>query len=166
MSVTPERAQELLELYQQLKNTILDIDQKYSLNYHEPELELPPTLGLQPLEYVPKTEQELRALAAADVSPNHTTKVRTFEQSYLRQKQALEGKRFRLSESSRKKLAELLEKYTQGIKQLRRRMINNGLIFSSVVNQANDDELANYNLQVSQTITHFDNLIEDRKSVV
>ncbi|MBO5867254.1 MAG: hypothetical protein J6Q55_04320, partial [Clostridia bacterium] len=66
-----------------------------------------------------------------------------------------------LSESSRKKLAELLEKYTQGVKQLRRRMINNGLIFSSVVNQANDDELANYNLQVSQTITHFDNVIDE-----
>ncbi|MBR2986039.1 MAG: hypothetical protein IKC58_05530 [Clostridia bacterium] len=159
MSISPERAQELQEQYQELKETILDIDKKYALNYQEPQLDLPPTLGLQPLEFVPKTEEELRALASADVTPNHQNKLRNFEQSYLRQKQSLEGKRFRLSESSRKKLAQLLDDYNADIKKLRRRLINNGLIFSSVVTQANDNALVEYNNKVSNTVTHYDNLI-------
>ena len=159
-NITPERAQELLEQYQQLKETILDIDKKYSLNYQEPQLDLPPTLGLQPMEFVPKTEEELRALATADVTPNHKNKMRTFEQSYLRQRQNLQSKMFRLSESSRKKLAELLTDYNVDIKKLRRRMVNNGLIYSSVVTQENDKTLQQYNDKVEHTNTHYDNLLE------
>ncbi len=159
-NITPERAQELLEQYQQLKKTILDIDKKYSLNYQEPQLDLPPTLGLQPMEFVPKTEEELRALATTDVTPTHQNKVRTFEQSYLRQRQSLEGKMFRLSESSRKKLAELLTDYNVDIKKLRRRMVNNGLIYSSVVTQQNDNALQEYNDKVTHTTNHYDNLLQ------
>ena len=159
-NITPERAQELLEQYQQLKETILDIDKKYSLNYQEPQLDLPPTLGLQPMEFVPKTEEELRALATADVTPNHQNKLRTFDQNYLRQRQNLQSKMFRLSESSRKKLAELLTDYNVDIKKLRRRMVNNGLIYSSVVTQENDKTLQQYNDKVEHTTTHYDNLLE------
>lgn len=158
-NITPERAQELQEMYQELKETILDIDKKYSLNYQEPQLDLPPTLGLQPLEYTPKTEEELRDLAIEDVTPGFQNKVRTLEQSYLRQKQSLEGKKLRLSESSRKKLAELLSDYNVDLKKLRRRLVNNGLIYSSVVTQANDNALAEYNSKVAETTTHYDNLI-------
>lgn len=160
MSITAERAQEIIDLYQGLKATILDIDKKYSLNYQEPELELPPTLGLEPMEYTPKTESELLALATADVAPNHTNKVRNFEQSYLRTKQGYEAQKLRLTESSRKKLEELLGKYTAQVKTLRRKLINNGLIFSSVVTKANDDALADYNSQVSQSIIHYDGLLD------
>ena len=160
MSITAERAQQLLEMYQELKNTILDIDKKYCLNYQEPQLNLPPTLDLQPIEYVAKTESELMALATADVTPNHTNKVRNFEQSYLKTKQGYESQIARLSESSRKKLAELLDKYNADVKKLRRKLVNNGLIYSSVVTKSNDDVLADYNKQVSESITHFDNLID------
>lgn len=161
MSISTERAQQLLQLFEQLKQTILDIDKKYSLNYQEPQLDLPPSLDLQPLEYVPKTQEQLVALARADVSPNHTNKVRNLEQSYLRQKQSLEGKKLRLAESSRKKLEDLLKKYNEDIKKLRRRLVNNGLIYSSVVTKYNDDALQGYNEQVSQSITHFDNLLDE-----
>lgn len=160
MSITTERAQELITMYQDLKDTILDIDKKYSLNYQEPQLDLPPTLGLEPMEYVPKTEEELLALATADVTPNHTNKVRNFEQSYLRTKQGYEAQKLRLTESSRKKLAELLDKYNAEVKTLRRKLINNGLIFSSVVTKANDDALSDYNDQVSQSIIHYDSLLD------
>lgn len=159
MSITPERTEELLAEYQELKETILDIDKKYSLNYQEPELDLPPTLGLEPLEYTPKTEQELMELATIDVTANHQNKVRVFEQSYLRQKQSLEGKKLRLSESSRKKLADLLSDYNIDLKKLRRRLVNNGLIYSSVVTQKSDEALQSYNSQVEETTTHYDNLI-------
>jgi hypothetical protein len=159
-TITAERAQELLEQYKELKETILDIDKKYSLNYQEPQLDLPPTLGLQPMEFVPKTEEELRALAAMDVTPSFQNKMRTFEQSYLRQKQSLQSKMFRLSESSRKKLAELLTDYNVDIKKLRRRMVNNGLIYSSVVTQENDKTLQAYNDNVTHTNTHYDNLLQ------
>ena len=161
MSISTERAQQLLQLFEQLKQTILDIDKKYALNYQEPQLDLPPSLDLQPLEYVPKTQEQLVALARADVSPNHTNKVRNLEQSYLRQKQSLEGKKLRLAESSRKKLEDLLKKYNEDIKKLRRRLVNNGLIYSSVVTKYNDDALQGYNEQVSQSITHFDNLLDE-----
>ena len=110
MSVTAERTRELLAMYQGLKDTILDIDKKYSLNYQEPELNLPPTLDLQPLEYIPKTESELMALATADVTPNHQNKVRSFEQNYLRTKQGLEAKKLHIAETLNQKLVQLLDK--------------------------------------------------------
>lgn len=161
MSISNERAQEILQLYQELKETILDIDKKYSLNYQEPELDLPPTLDLQPLDYIPKTESELMALATADVTPNHTNRVRHFEQSYLRTKNGLEAKKFRLAESLNQKVLDLLDKYNTNVKNLRRRLVNNGLIFSSVVTAKNQEELDNYNSKVEELNDHYQILQED-----
>lgn len=158
MSITTERAQELLAKYEELKVTILEIDRKYSLNYQEPKLELPPTLDLQPLQYVAKTEQQLMELAQAYVNPAHQTKLRIFEQGYLRSKQTLDAKKLNLSESLRKKLVDLLDKYNVNVANLRRKLINNGLIFSSVVTTKNQQALDDYNNQVAETNTHFDNL--------
>lgn len=158
MSVTPERTRELLAMYQGLKDTILDIDKKYSLNYQEPELNLPPTLDLQPLEYIPKTESELMALATADVTPNHQNKVRSFEQNYLRTKQGLEAKKLHIAETLNQKLVQLLDKYNADVLSLRRRLVNNGLIFSSVVTTKTQETLENYNNQVEQTTSHYETL--------
>lgn len=158
MSVTAERTRELLEMYQGLKDTILDIDKKYSLNYQEPELNLPPTLDLQPLEYIPKTESELMALATADVTPNHQNKVRSFEQNYLRTKQGLEAKKLHIAETLNQKLVQLLDKYNADVLSLRRRLVNNGLIFSSVVTTKTQETLENYNNQVEQTTSHYETL--------
>ena len=158
MSVTPERTRELLAMYQGLKDTIVDIDKKYSLNYQEPELNLPPTLDLQPLEYIPKTESELMALATADVTPNHQNKVRSFEQNYLRTKQGLEAKKLHIAETLNQKLVQLLDKYNADVLSLRRRLVNNGLIFSSVVTTKTQETLENYNNQVEQTTSHYETL--------
>ncbi|MBQ8434100.1 MAG: hypothetical protein IJX23_04790 [Clostridia bacterium] len=158
MSVTAERTRELLAMYQGLKDTILDIDKKYSLNYQEPELNLPPTLDLQPLEYIPKTESELMALATADVTPNHQNKVRSFEQNYLRTKQGLEAKKLHIAETLNQKLVQLLDKYNADVLSLRRRLVNNGLIFSSVVTTKTQETLENYNNQVEQTTSHYETL--------
>lgn len=158
MSITTERAQELLDLYAELKVTILEIDRKYSLNYQEPKLELPPTLGLQPLEYVAKTEQQLMELAQAYANPSHQTKLRTFEQSYLRSKQTLDNKKLTLAENLRKKLVDLLGNYNTNVANLRRKLINNGLIFSSVVTTKNQQALDDYNTKVDETNTHYENL--------
>lgn len=158
MSITSERAQELLALYAQLKVTILEIDHKYSLDYYEPKLEFPPTLGLEPLEYVAKTEQELTAIASDYASPAYQTKLRVFEQSYLRSKQTLDTKKLTLAENLRKKLVELLDKYNVNVANLRRKLINNGLIFSSVVTTKNQQALDDYNSQVEEANVHYQSL--------
>ena len=166
MSVTAERAKELLEMYQESKDIILDIDKKYSLNYQEPELDLPPTLDLQPLEYIPKTESELMALATADVEPNHRSKLYSFEQSCLRTKQGLEAKKLHIAEDLNQKLVQLLAKYNTDVTTLRRKLVNNGLIFSSVITTKTQQTLDQYNNQVEQTNTHYETLQENIDSQI
>lgn len=158
MSITTERAQEILELYKQLKVDILEIDHKYSLDYYEPKLEFPPTLGLEPLEYVAKTEQQLADIASDYANPAYQTKLRVLEQGYLRSKQTLDNKKLTLAENLRKKLVDLLNKYNVNVANLRRKLINNGLIFSSVVTTKNQQALDDYNSQVDEANTHYQSL--------
>ncbi len=149
MSISTERAQELLAQYASLKETILKIDDKYSLHYREIVLDMPP-LDLPRLTFTEKTTAELMQLATTEVSAWHQSKVMQFEQSYLRTKQTLQSKQLQLAESLRQKLLQLLKNYQQQIADIRRRLINNGIIFSSVTDKLSDEALTEYNANVTE----------------
>ena len=61
MAISSARMKELIAKYDVIKGKVEDIDRKYSLDYREPLLNMPESLGLTKLQYVPKTEEQLRA---------------------------------------------------------------------------------------------------------
>ena len=76
MSVSSERLQELAELIAALKKKVLFIDNKYSTDYVEPQLNLPDSLNLEHLTFTPKTDAELTAIAEQQVAASYLAKKR------------------------------------------------------------------------------------------
>ena len=82
MAISDDRKEQLLEQYSQLKKVLAEIDNKYSVSYIDVELDFPPSLGLQHLEFLPKTQAELFDMADKKVSHKYEEKKRNLEKSY------------------------------------------------------------------------------------
>lgn len=132
MAVSYERLLELQELYEQLKIRLRDIDDKYSLDYVEPKLDMPESLNLQKLEYTPKTEEELLAIAEQAVAVVIISKLRGVERTYSSQLKSLSLKLDKLNVTLEQKILARSEQYAARRKEIQRKLINNGLVFSSV----------------------------------
>ena len=137
MAITNERLQELVELYKKLKERILFIDQKYSLNYVEPELDMPDSLNLVKLTYTPKTEEELTSLAEQEVMPAIISKQSSLDQNYNTKMRNFVNKLAQLQLTMEKTHQSILDDYYAEGEALHRRLVNNGLIFSTMVDKYN-----------------------------
>ena len=74
MAISSARMKELIAKYDVIKGKVEDIDRKYSLDYREPLLNMPESLGLTKLQYVPKTEEQLRAAAEERIAASYIAK--------------------------------------------------------------------------------------------
>ena len=137
-SVSNERLQELVELYKKLKERILFIDQKYSLDFVEPELDMPDSLNLTKLTYTPKTEEELTAIAEQQVAASIFSKQAALDKNYNTKIKNFINKLTQLQHSKDKKLQDILDDYYNDGEALRRRLVNNGLLFSTIATKYNE----------------------------
>lgn len=144
-AITQQRLAELQQLYTQLKERILQVDAKYGLEYREPELNMPESLNLKELTYTPKSESELRQTAAQQVAATIISKQRSIDSSYSSKLKSLSADRTRLQQKYSEIYTELRSTYIKNYNNLTRKLINNGLLFSSVSNTARDQELATFN---------------------
>lgn len=154
-TITPERMRELLEIYNEMKRVILQIDDKYSLVYKEPEIDLPESLNLQKMTYTPKTEAELKSLAEQYVASTILAKQRTLDSAHSTKMRALSRKRSQIAVDMADKSKEIDDDYAVALEKLERKIINNGLLFSSSASNARAATTAEYSEKKSQSNASF-----------
>lgn len=142
--LTAERIAQLLELYSNLKKRVLTIDEKYSLDYIPPQIELPESLNLIKLEYNPKTDEELHELAELEVQASLIAKQRSIDNDYTKTIKQLAADRSKLHERYSQKLAQMTVEYREECDTIRRKVINNGLLFSTVLTKYLNKALNDY----------------------
>lgn len=153
-TLTEQRKAELRADYAELKTQITKIDNKYSLSYIEVELNFPPTLGLEHLTYTPKTDSEIYQLGEQEVAERFQEKRRTLDKNY---QTALANVNFAIEnqkENSRQKLAALAADYQEALQALSHKLVNAGLLHSSIKTDAQSQALADYNKKVSEQNAH------------
>ena len=153
-TITRERLIELQELYEALKVRVLSIDEKYSLDYVEPKLDLPDSLNLQKLEYTPKTEEELTALAEQAVAAIIISKQASIEKAYSSK---LKSVAIKLTQNKNNHFATvngIMEKYLERCEKIKRRAIEHGLVFSTVTTKYLDKENSTNLAQLQDAATY------------
>ena len=161
-TVTQERLLELLEIYKDLKKRIIEIDNKYSLIYVEPEIDLPDSLNLQKMTYVAKSETELKSLAEQYVAATVLSKQRSLDSSYFTKLKTLSRKRAQVANDMSDKAKSIDEDYAEALVKLERKLINNGLLFSTTASTARASATTEYNEKKSQSNAKF---AEDLKAI-
>lgn len=139
MSITAQRVAELRQLYDQLKEQCRSIDDKYSLSVVQPDLDMPPSLNLEKLQFVPKSQEELRALAQQQVAPYVLSRQRTIQTTYNNALQKLADERNQRYASNLARQKEIEADYEEQKAALKRKIINHGLVFSNVMEKYKDD---------------------------
>lgn len=133
MALTPERVQELYEMYKELKERILEIDNKYSLQYVEIDFDMPESLNLQKLVYTPKTDEELMELADKEVAAAVIAKQRSLDVNYATKLKNLSAQRQQRSQSVMSALKKLDDELQQTLEKYQKQIIDNGLYFSNTI---------------------------------
>ena len=139
-TITNERLLELQELYSALKVRVLSIDEKYSLNYVEPKLDLPESLNLQKLEYNPKSHEELMALAEQATAAIIISKQASIDKNYSAK---LKNFAIKLTQNNNNAIAALnalLAQHEENCEKINRRAIAHGLVFSTVTTKYLNEE--------------------------
>ena len=149
-SITTERMKELLEIYNGLKERITAIDNKYSLDYVEPKIDLPESLNLQKMTYEPKDEYELTVLADQYAAPIILSKLRSVEVSYSTKRRALWRKRTQASRDYADKVNKIDQDYAEDLAKLEKKLTNNGLLFSTTATTYRSAATADYNTRKSE----------------
>ena len=149
-SITNERLQELVEIYKGLKVRVLLIDEKYSLDFVEPKLDMPDSLNLTKLEYNPRSEAELKALAEQEVAAIVISKQASLDKSYNTKIKSLTNKIAKIELENIQKLKAMGEEYEKDKSAIHNRVVNNGLIFSTVKAKYEADLEAYYKTRISK----------------
>ena len=146
-SITQERMLQLLEIYAKMKAEIIQIDDKYSLTYKEPEIDIPDSLNLEKMTYNQKSEKELRSLAEQYCAPTILAKQRSLDSSYATKLKSLARKRSDVMRELSDKLRKADADYVVALEKLRVKLTNNGLLFSTTASSCREDALADYTNQ-------------------
>ena len=159
MALTTERVKELVVIYDELKKRIMLIDQKYSLDFVEPELDMPDSLGLEKLKYTPKTEEELMALAEQQVAATIISKQATLDKNYNTKLNSLANEITKAQQSLSQKTAALDEALEKELNDIHNRLVNNGLVFSTVYKKYEKQAQQNYKTKSKKLSADTDNEI-------
>lgn len=133
MSISADRAQELLAIHADIIKQLNRIDTKYSVNFVDPQIDLPDSLGLTHITFTPKSDDELLQIAEQQALPTYLSRKRQIDASYSTTSNANAKAQSDLSEAHSTKLAGLLADYTDNCDEARRRLRRNGLSFSSLI---------------------------------
>lgn len=156
MALTDVRKSELVALYDELKQDVLDIEQKYSLSFHKIDMKFPESLGLPKMQYVAPSSETIAALAQQEVAPKFLEKQRNAQKSFESQAATAEKQSAQIVENNRQKLAALAAQYAQTLKELLHKLTNNGLFVSSVRTNAERDAELDYQREVEEQTARFD----------
>ncbi len=168
-AITQERMLELIAIYDALKVKVEAVDRKYSLDYHEPLIDMPESLNLTKLEFIPKTEQELTELANRQVEATYISKQRQLDTSKNNSMQSINKKYADLAEELRVKSQTLLNNYNAACDKLKIKLINNGLMYSTVNSKANAQARDDYDKSVRELNAQYDvkrEQIDDEKKYI
>ena len=147
-TITYERMQELMTLYNNLKVKVEAVDRKYSLDYREPMLDMPESLNLPKLTFTPKTEEQLTLLANQQADATYIAKQRQLDVNRAQSLQNISQKYSELDTELETKSQALLTDYNAACDKLKIKLINNGLMYSTVNSRATQQARADYDQAV------------------
>lgn len=151
MAVSATRLAQLIEEFKPVKGQIEQIDRKYSLDYVDPDLNMPESLDLPRIEFVPKTDEELNDLALEQVRPSYLADIRRAETARANGIAAIDRKRLTLEEKTRQTQAKYLAAFTAETTRVNNKMINNGLLYSSVLTAVKQKAQDDYESNVAES---------------
>lgn len=167
MAITNERLAELVRLYDRLKVRCAEVDEKYSLTTVEPKLDLPESLDLQKLQFVPKTDEELTELANEQVAPYVLSKQRTLEQNYNSKLQSYTLELSNYAYETSVKMKKLVSQFEEEKAEIKRKVINHGLVFSNVMAKYTDIATEKHNADmraVSSELSQKQSLVDGKRA--
>ena len=132
MAISADRLLQLQQEFVPVKNKIDQIDRKYSLDYNEPLLDMPESLDLPKLEYTPKSESELRAIADEQTYASYLAETRRLQKSNALNIAGIDKRIANSEEKTRAKIALLLQSLNERNKDIQTKMTNCGMLFSTV----------------------------------
>ncbi len=130
--LTTQRSEELIALYDEMKEELYNIEKKYSLSYYKVEMDFPESLGIPKMEYVAPTDAELTEIAENYVESRFLEKQRNLEKSHENAMANLQKTLDLLDEKHRQKLVTIAAEYTAELSELLRKLTDNGMYRSSV----------------------------------
>ncbi len=104
--------------YKKLRNKMENVDNKYSLSYHEPQLDMPESLNLEKMTYEMPDEDELLKNAEQRTEADYITDKYKIEKAETAGRDKLDGERTqaeRAEEELMKKLADKLQSDTRTV---------------------------------------------------
>ena len=150
MALSTDRLLELVEIYSALKVRVLQVDEKYSLDFVEPKLDMPDSLNLVKLTYEPKSEEELMELARQKVEASIISKQAQLDKNYNTKTKNLALQTQKQQLTTNQKLVALQKALDKEFENIHNRMVNNGLIFSTVTTKYQNKARQEHNEKVSQ----------------
>ncbi|MCM1290287.1 MAG: hypothetical protein NC132_04560 [Corallococcus sp.] len=156
MAITQQRAEELAADYAKLKEAVGEVEHKYSLVAYEVDLGFPPDLGLQKLEFIPKTEEEIAALTTLSVQQKCATKQASIEKSFDDARAALLQKQLAADESHRQKTAQLVSDYSKECEAALHKAANANLLYSSIYVNALQKLLEKHNSELKEQTARYE----------
>jgi len=154
--ISSDRLRELMSIYSELKERINAIDRKYNLEYTEPTLDMPPTLGLNKMTFIPKTEEEINGEAEVKCLPFYTAKKNVIENNFRKTILNFDNKYAKVSEAYRNANLKLIDEYVEICDGLYRRLAANNLLFSSVKEKAQKHELDEYKKRLDKATSDYE----------
>lgn len=169
MSVSASRLEQLRTEFIPVKNQIDKIDRKYSLDYNEPLVDMPESLDLPKLSFTPKTEQELRALADEQTYASYLAELRRLQSSKAANDSRIDKQIANLEERARETVAKLLKTLNEGTEDIKKKMTDYGLMFSTVFSRVQAQMESDYETKVNDANTSADNkrqALEDERQAL
>lgn len=157
MAISTQRLEQLRREFEPVKAKVDDVDRKYSLDYVEPTLDMPESLDLSPLEYVPKTEQQLQQLADEQTYASYLSNVNRLSSGNASANLKLDKQLLALEEKNRTKIANLLSKLNDEIENVNVKITNAGMLFSTVAERVKAKLRSEYEERVEQVNLSTDN---------
>lgn len=157
MAISASRLEQLRQEFIPVKNQIDKIDRKYSLDYVEPLLDMPQSLDLPRLTYTPKTEQQLSTLANQNTYASYVSNLNRLANTKASNLRRIDKQLLALEEKNRATLAKLLSEHDRELDNVNNKMINAGLMFSTVIERVKSDIRKDYERKVAQSNASADN---------
>lgn len=148
--LSQQRVNELLEIYENLKKRILLVDEKYSLDYHDPVIDLPESLGLEKMVFQDKTQEEIAAIVEKKYAPIYHTKNNAIIAWYDSHIRAVSLKRDKLAEKQRLGEKKLKDDFDKAYADMYAKIARNGLLFSTVREKKMAETKANYDNRLAE----------------
>ena len=157
MAISYQRLLELVEIYDGLKKRILLIDEKYSLEFVEPKLDMPESLNLTKLTYKKKSDEELMSLAEQQVEAAIISKQASLDKNHSTKMKSLNIKLKNLQQTLTKRITALQEDRDRELANIHNRLVNNGLIFSTITAKYEGQAQADYKTKMERSTTEANN---------